>query len=180
MKEGGALLPEEDFKRKFIIEWYDQYSVPIYKYIAKMINDAYQAEDLTQDTFIKAYKYLGDKREIEYPKSFLYRIAHNITVDYMRKQAPIQLVKSIFFDKKDSHPSIEFIVEGREESERLHKLLLTLKTSYRQVIILRKIEGFSIQETARILNWSESNVKSTLFRALKAFEKHLLKGGDYK
>ncbi|WP_231514889.1 RNA polymerase sigma factor [Oceanobacillus salinisoli] len=59
----------------------------------------------------------------------------------------------------------------------MYKTLHRLKTSYRQVIILRKIEGFSIQETAQILKWSESKVKSTLFRALRTLEEQLKKGG---
>ncbi|WP_231514888.1 RNA polymerase sigma factor [Oceanobacillus salinisoli] len=93
-------MPEGDLERKLIMEWYDQYSISIYKYIVKMINDTHQAEDLTQDTFIKAYKYLGNK-EIEYPKTFLYRTAHSITVDFIRKQAPILLVKNFIPSEKD-------------------------------------------------------------------------------
>ncbi|MFA1822105.1 RNA polymerase sigma factor [Virgibacillus oceani] len=169
-------MPEGVTARTIIMNWYDQYSVPIYKYILKMINDTYQAEDLTQDTFIRAYKYLANK-EIDYPKTFLYRIAHNIAIDYIRKQAPIQLVKNIFPDKKDTQISIETIVEGREEVKNMYKTLSGLKSSYRQVIILRKIEGFSIQETAQILDWSESKVKSTLFRAIRTLEDRLNKGG---
>lgn len=169
-------MPGGDFERQLILEWYDQYSIQIYKYIVKIINDTHQAEDLTQDTFIKVYKYLVHK-EVDYPKVFLYRTAHNIAVDYIRKQAPIRLMKNIFPERKDSKASTESIIEGREELKDLYKTLSHLKSSYRQVIILRKMEGLSIQETAQILNWSESKVKSTLFRALRALEDRLKKGG---
>jgi RNA polymerase sigma-70 factor (ECF subfamily) len=169
-------MPEGAWRKDTIMNWYDAYSVQIYKYLVKMINDSYQAEDLTQDTFIKAYTYLGQK-EIDYPKTFLYRIAHNIAVDYIRKQAPIQLVKRIFPSNKVSETSIESIVEARQDMQEIYKTLSNLKISYRQVIFLRKIEGFTIHETAEILGWSESKVKSTLFRAIKALEERLSKGG---
>jgi len=165
-----------DSERKLIIEWYDQYSIQIYKYIAKMINDTYQAEDLTQDTFVKAYQYLVNK-EVDYPKTFLFRTAHNITVDYIRKQSPIHLMKNIFPNRKDSKASIESVMEGREDLKIVYKALSRLKASYRQVIILRRIEEFSIKETAQILGWSENKVKSTLFRASKTLKKQLDSGG---
>lgn len=169
-------MPEGDRTKDTILTWYDTYSVRIYKYIVKMINDTYQAEDLTQDTFIRAYKYLGDQK-IDYPKAFLYRIAHNITIDYIRKQAPIQLVKRIFPNTSVSQTSTESIIEARQDIQEIYQTLSSLKTSYRQVIILRKIEGFSIQETAEILEWSESKVKSTLFRAMRVLEDRLNQGG---
>lgn len=156
------------------MEWYDEYSVLLIKYLAKMLNDSYQAEDLMQETFVKAYQYVLNN-EIEYPKTFLFRIAHNLAVDHIRKQSPIQIVKDFFM--KDSHPSTESILEVREESRELYEAIKALKPNYREVIILRKIEEFSIKETAAILNWSESKVKSTLFRATEALEKQLRKGG---
>lgn len=142
-----------------------------------MINDVHQAEDLTQETFIKAYRYLDLESEVNYPKTFLYRIAHNLTVDHVRKKAPIYMVKELFSSKKDSSQSIESVIQIREDSKVLYESLQLLKPSYRQVIILRKIEEFSIQETAQILNWSISKVKSTLYRALRALEDQLNRRG---
>ena|SRR5690625_3359748 len=169
-------MPEGECTKETIMNWYDAYSMQIYKYLVKMINDSHQAEDLTQDTFIKAYKYLG-KKEIDYPRTFLYRIAHNIAVDYIRKQAPIQLVRRVFPNHKVSEASTETIVEARQDIQEIYKTLSNLKIAYRQVIILRKIEGFTIHETAEILGWSQSKVKSTLFRAMNALEERLNKGG---
>ena len=170
-------MQDEEMNQQLIIQWYDQYSMPLFKYIVKMIKDVQQAEDLTQDTFMKAYKYISTKKEVTYPKTFLYRTAHNLTIDHIRKHAPIQMMKDFFTNKKDPGPSVESIIEVREASKELYTALLALKTSYRQVIILRKIEAFSIRETAHILNWSESKVKTTLFRGLQALENELDKGG---
>lgn len=162
-------------ERELIMQWYDDYSVLLFKYIAKMIKDVYQAEDLTQETFTKTYEYIISGKDVIYPKTFLFRVAHRLTVDYIRKQKPIHIAKDLFL--KDSRPLTESIMEIREDSKELYQAIESLKTSYRQVIILRKIEEFSIKETAVILNWSESKVKSTLFRALNALENKLIIGG---
>jgi RNA polymerase sigma-70 factor (ECF subfamily) len=100
-----------------------------------------------------------------------------VAIDYLRKQKPIQKLQDFFTRQKDSKLSTESIVEIKEESLEIYSVLSQLKTSYRQVIMLRKINRFSIQETAQILGWSESKVKSTLHRAIKKLEKKLVEGG---
>ena len=104
-------------------------------------------------------------------------IAHNNTVDYIRKQKPVKIFQEIFQTMKDSEPLPEDTLEIRESSIELYKALSRLKSSYREVIILRKIKDFSIRETSEILNWSEGKVKTTLYRAITALENELLKEG---
>jgi RNA polymerase sigma-70 factor (ECF subfamily) len=141
-----------------------------------MIHDYQQAEDLTHDTFIKAYKYYGSFERRANPKTWLFSIAHNITIDFIRKQKPVKLIKDMILTKKDSN-LLEDTIEVKESSRELYKALSKLKESYREVIIIRKIKGFSIQETSEVLNWSESKVKTTLYRAIPALEKQLIKEG---
>lgn len=160
-----------------ITNWYHLYSDSIFKYILTMINDYQQAEDLTHDTFIKAYKNHHTFQKKSKPKTWLFSIAHNNTVDYIRKQKPVKIFQEIFQTNKDSAPLPEDTLEIRERSIELYKALSRLKSSYREVIILRKIKEFSIGETSEILNWSEGKVKTTLYRAIPALEKELLKEG---
>lgn len=160
-----------------IEEWYTQYSDSIFKYILLMVKDYQLSEDLTHETFMKAYRNHQTFKRDSSPKTWLFRIAHNVTVDDLRKRKPIILFKEFFHSKKDKHPLPEEIVQIKETSKELCQALGTIKSSYREVIILRKIKGFSIEETAKILNWSESKVKSTMFRAILALEKQMLKEG---
>src|SRR5690625_6196667 len=104
-------LPTRKSHQKHIIEWYDEYSMSLFKYILKIIKDVQQAEDLTQDTFIRAYTYISKENEVKSPKAFLYRIAHIITVDFIRKNKPIYMIKDFFNNKEDPGPTIELIVE---------------------------------------------------------------------
>ena len=167
-----------DQHKDTITTWYDDYSKSIFQYIYKIIQNAYQAEDLTQDTFINAYDYLcKNEANVLYPKTFLYRTGHNLTMDFLRKHKPIQYLKSQYINQSNCEPNIETIVEIKEESKKIFEELAKLKLPYRQVLILRKVEQFSTRETAEILNWSESKVKSTLQRALLKLEDHLIKGG---
>lgn len=166
-----------DYRENEIEEWYMQFHQTIFKYILLMVKDYQQAEDLTHETFVKAYKYHNTFKRNSSAKTWLFSVAHNVTIDYLRKQKPIQLFKEVFNSKKDPNPLPEQIVQIKESSHELYKALASLKESYREVIILRKIKGFSIIETANILDWTESKVKSTLNRAMPALEKQLSKEG---
>ncbi|MEA3318718.1 MAG: RNA polymerase sigma factor [Bacillota bacterium] len=159
------------YKENKIEEWYSQYHQTIFKYIILMVKDSQQAEDLTQETFLRAYKHHHTYKRDSSPKTWLFRIAHNTTVDHLRKMKPIRLFHQVF--QKEQTVSSEDIVILKENSRELYDALNNLKDNYKQVIILRKIKGFSILETAHILDWSVSKVKSTLFRAMQTLTEHM-------
>lgn len=160
-----------------ITEWYQQHGDSIFRYILLMVRDHQQAEDLTQETFIKAFRSYDSFERKANPKTWLFRIAHNVTIDFIRKQKPLELLKELVLLGKSANAAPEGIVEIKENSTELYDALGQLKAPYREVIVLRKIREFSIQETGEILSWSESKVKNTLSRALSALEKQLNKEG---
>ncbi|WP_407461337.1 RNA polymerase sigma factor [Methanobrevibacter sp.] len=174
VKTGGYLSVD---KREEISDWYDTYSASILSFILLMVRDYQQAEDLTQETFVKAYVYRDTFKRQSSEKTWLFSIAHNVTVDYLRKRKPLLVLKEIFLIQEDKAPLPDEKIELKEESHELYKGLSKMKDSYRKVIILRKIKGFSIEDTAMILKWSESKVKSTLSRALLSLKKELIKEG---
>ncbi|CAG9621262.1 RNA polymerase sigma factor [Sutcliffiella rhizosphaerae] len=120
---------------------------------------------MVYETFVRAYQQYHTYKRQSSPKTCLFKIAHNTTIDYLRKMKPIKLFNQVF-QTKERAESTEDIVVLKENSRELYEALSNMKENYKQVIILRKIKGFSILETAHILNWSESKVKSTLHRAL--------------
>lgn len=166
-------------KNKVIVTWYEEHNESIFKFIYLMVQDYQIAEDLRHDTFIKAFTNYDSFKGESSPKTWLYRIAHNITVDWFRKKKPLILLKNAFQSQKDPSKLPLEHVELKEDLVELYQVLGSLKESHRKVIILRKIKEFSIQETALILGWSESKVKSTLFRAIQALEKDMLKEGYF-
>jgi len=166
-----------DNNKQEISAWYEKYSESIFKYIFVMVKEFYQAEDLTHETFVKAYVNIHSFNRDSSPKTWLYSIAHNVTIDHIRKQRPIMLFKEVFPNKRDEDPLPEEAILIKENAKELYAVLGKMKASYREIIILRKIHGFSISETSEILRCSESKVKSTLFRAMKALEKKVQKEG---
>jgi RNA polymerase sigma-70 factor, ECF subfamily len=166
-----------DSRKQHVKQWYQLYSDDIYKYVYFMIGDREQAKDLTQDTFLRAFdKYVFFEEENS--KGWLFRIARNLTIDYLRKKKPL----AFFFDTipalKSTDATPEQIYSFNETEQEIFQALEKIKRSYRDVIVLRKIEGFSIQETSEILGWHESKVKINLLRGMKALNKQLEKEAE--
>jgi RNA polymerase sigma-70 factor, ECF subfamily len=161
--------------RELIEEWYDQFSEPIIKYIVLMTKDYQLAEDIMQDTFIKAYQTISTYRKEASPKTWLFRIAHNLTVDNFRKKKPTIQEIDFFTKYKDNGLGPDDQIYIKERAQQLTKAIMTLKKAYKEVIVLRKVHQFNTKETAEILNWSESKVKSKLRQSLIALEKQLNK-----
>jgi RNA polymerase sigma-70 factor, ECF subfamily len=162
-------------RKEQINDWYHAYSNDIYNYIHFLIGDHEQAKDILQDTFLRAYSHYDSFRG-DNVKGWLFRIARNIAIDDIRKKKPI----SYFLDSipllKSSELSPEQSALLNESEQELYIALNKLKLAYRDVIVLRKIKEFSINETATILGWTENKVKVNLFRGMKALRKELEKG----
>ncbi|MET3695889.1 RNA polymerase sigma-70 factor [Bacillus oleivorans] len=167
---------DQEVIKQNVNKWYEKYSNDIYQYIFFMIGDHEMAKDLVHDTFLRSYSnYLSFRGGNE--KGWLFRIARNITIDFIRKKKPISYLMNTDMQVKANELLPENVVTINESEKELYAALTRLKRSYRDVIILRKLKDFSIQETADILGWNESKVKSTLFRGLKELKKELVKEG---
>ena len=145
---GGTVLKQEE-----LTEWFDEYGESILTYILLMVRDYQQSEDLTQETFIKAYRHQQQFKQKSSVKTWLFSIARNVTKDYFRKKHPLQHYLGLTMEEKDNRPTPEQIVGMNFQTEQLYRAIQQLKLSYRHVIILRKLKEFSTKETALILNW---------------------------
>ncbi|MCU5385033.1 RNA polymerase sigma factor (plasmid) [Klebsiella grimontii] len=164
-------------EQKELTEWFNKYGDSILTYTLLMVRDYQQAEDLTQETFIKAYRHQQQFEQKSSVKTWLFSIANNVTKDYFRKKHPLQHYLGLTMEEKDYKPIPEQIVAMNFQNEQLYRTIQQLKPSYRHVIILRKLKEFSTKETVFVLNWSESKVKMTLKRALVELKNELIRGG---
>lgn len=147
---------------------YESYYSDLYQYVFYSVNHQKQAEDITQEVFIRALlayeRFRGESSE----KTWLFAIARRAVIDWYRKKN-----KEILFDftKWKQPPSQERlpdeIVEARDDTRVLYDGIRQLKANYRDVIILRSIQDLSIKETAEIMDWSVTKVKVTHHRAIK-------------
>jgi RNA polymerase sigma-70 factor (ECF subfamily) len=109
------------------------------------------------------------------PRTWLYSIARNVAVDFLRKNKRVN--DRQFLSNEIEGQSVaetpDKIFQLNETKKELYQAILKLKQSYQDVIILRAIKEFNVAETAAILNWSEAKVRITFHRALKSLEKEM-------
>ncbi len=154
----------------------DAYSAQIYRLALKMLADPNDAEDVLQETFIKAYRSLPSFEGRSSLLTWLYRIATNESLMVLRKRKPQQeLLESDRQGDEDEEAEELQIVDWccmpeREllssESRRfLDQAMEKLSPALKVVFLLRDVQGLSIKETAEVLEVSEAAVKTRLLRA---------------
>lgn len=155
-------------------ELYLQYSDAVHHYIFLIVGNDETAEDLTHDTFVKVKHSLERfKGEASY-KTWLFKIARNCTYDFLRRKRLVQFVPFMSTDIEDKHLTPADYLNNKEATQELYLAIKKLKLAYQEVIILRYIHELSIEETAAILNWSISKVKSKTFIAMKKLKAEML------
>lgn len=159
MKKGG---PEEQF-----LGWYDQFADAIFRHCFFRLSDREKAKDVTQETFMRLWKYLAEGKEIANARAFLYRIANNLVIDEYRKKEMFSLDQmqeetgfDIGFDPKRA-------LESRDEFERAQALIEQIPDPSREALVMRHIDGFSVKEIARITHESENVISVRIHRAME-------------
>lgn len=143
---------------------YNEYADDIYRFLLVHVRDVELAEDLTADTFLKAWNQI-DKFDWKHSRGWLYAIARNNLTDHWRKKKPERLPED--FDVVDDSPGHEELLDKKMELRRAVKALAKLPDEMKSVVSLRFMQGYSVRQTAEALDMSEANVRVVQFRALK-------------
>lgn len=143
-----------------------RYQNKVHRYVLQTIGCPDDAQDLTQDTFVKVFNQLDRWRPKALFRTWLFRIASNTAIDYLRKRRvwnhiPIDEVS----DRLDYDFDIEARLDGQARFKRMIKALATLPPHFRQSILLRELEGMSYADISEVLSISEGTVKSRIARA---------------
>lgn len=158
-------------------EWkymYEMYFDDVYKFLFYLLGNREEAEDLTQDTFIRGFTKRGQFRYQSSEKTWFLAIARNLGIDHIRAKKRLNNFRKILAkDTIDSEPSPDQLLDLSEEKKRLYRCLQLLKTPYREVLTLRGIQDLSVKETSLVLNWPESKVTLTFHRAVKSLREQL-------
>lgn len=152
------------------------YYKPIYFFIYKMVCNEYTAEDITQDTFVKIYKGLSKAEDDIKLSPWIYRIAHNACIDYIRKhKLTFKLLDNVNYEneikdiKGGDNPETNYI--NIELRDKINKVMMKLNSRYKTVLILRDYNDLSYKDIAEILGLSEAAIKSLIHRARLEFQK---------
>jgi len=147
-------------------ELYDRHVVRVYRHIYYLVNDAREAEDLTAQTFLKAWEAIDRYKERGAPiVAWLLRIAHNLTVSYLRSKRDHGVLEETYIDQK-LHRNPEEALEQSTDEDSVRQAILGLRDEQRQVIILRFVEELDYREVAQVIGKSIPAVRVIQHRAL--------------
>jgi len=146
---------------------YDLHVERIYRHVYYRVGNTGDAEDLTQQVFLRAWKAIGRYKKTATPfLAWLMRISHNLVIDFYRSKKD-----TAFLDNElvleDRTPGPEQLVEEHFNQQRIRKVILQLSEEQQQVVLMSFIEGFSYSEIAATLGKKEGNIRVIVHRALK-------------
>ena len=160
----------------------NKYRNSVYNLVYRMVRDIQEAEDLTQEAFIKAFNSLAQFNEEYAFSTWLYKIATNNCIDFFRKRKlqTLSLDKPIQYKDSEIHHEIpdpelnpEKNILASERTSIIREAIETLPEKYYTAIILRHTEEKSYEEIAEILHLPIGTVKARIFRAREMLNKAL-------
>jgi len=164
---------------------FNKYKISVYRFILYLSRDQNVAEELFQETWLRAARYLPSQPGIKNFKSWIFRIATNLHRDQLRKQRIRRIFgsrRSVESDIADnfSRESADSIIPVTDDNPgridlqlALNKAIANLPEKQRRIFVLKEIEGFKHREISKILNLPVGTVKSLLHRAIKNLQQEL-------
>ena len=150
----------------------EQYQHRLLRYLVYLSGNRELAEDLFQETWIRVlergHQYDG-RREFS---TWLYAVARNLTIDYLRKKSPVSLDGLMDnedhapVEPADTRPSAWELVAQRQQADRISAALLGIPAEYREAIVLRFQDGLALDEIAAVTGAPVGTVKSRIYRGL--------------
>lgn len=170
---------------------FEQYRQPIRRYVMTLVRDTSEADDITQETFLRAYRSLSALQEQAKLSPWLYRIATNICYDRFRQASTRPRCQSVdevagaangpsqaeWADQNS--PRLDRAIEQKQMSACVQEYLENLSDSYRAAILLHDVEGLSNPEIAEMLGCSLATVKIRLHRARTRLKAALDRACDF-
>ena len=164
-----------------------EYEKNVYNIALRMTGNSEDAADMTQEAFIKAYNSLSAFRGDSKFSVWLYRIVSNVCLDFLRSKNRRPTVslsvedddgEDAQLDVADESQSPELLLDRKLTRESVRRGLDSLPPDYRQILLLREIQGLSYDEIAQALGLEVGTVKSRIFRARKRLCTFLIDDGN--
>lgn len=149
---------------------YDEYADAIFRHMYLRISDRERALELMQEVFSRFWQRLCTGVQIEHPKAFLYRSAHNAVVNELRDRKKIASLESLMeegFDVMYEAADAEQLSLQKEIVEKLH----ALEEPYKESLVLRYVDGLAVKEIAALLEESENTISVRLKRGVEKLRK---------
>jgi len=173
-EERRIVLKAVERDQEAFAQLYDRHVVRVYRHIYYMVSDSTTAEDLTAQTFLKAWEAIDRYKERGAPiVAWLLRISHNLTVSYLRSKRDHSELDETFLDSKMTRNPEEALEQASDEKS-MREAVLKLRDEQRQVIMLRFVEEMDYREVADIIGKSVPAVRVIQHRALGNLRKIMM------
>lgn len=172
MKEENEQSKKMAIEREFLSA-YDDYSRAIYRHIYFRVSNKELADDLTSETFLKSWNYIAEGKTIKTIKSFLYKTANNLIIDYYRQKYKESLPLDETIEISEQSESLSEKLEKKISMEAVMENLNKLPKDYIQILIYRYVDELSIPEIKELTGKSATNIYVMIHRALKEMKKRI-------
>lgn len=170
-------LMDEQIENEFKNAISDLYPRLLRSISAYLAGSSVDAEDIVQETFLKAYRNLGSFEGKSGLYTWLYTIARNLSIDEFRKRKYEKNISSVSVDEFElESDSFETELE-KENILNLRKAIAELPDLLKSVVIMKTVDGFSYEEIAEITGVNEQTLKNRMFRARKELAEIMKKMG---
>ena len=150
---------------------YDLYIDKIYRFIYFKVKSSDDAQDITSDVFLKAWRYIiQNENEVRSINSFLYTLAKNTVTDFYRKKRQQEVPLEDSDNLVDESKTVLEELNISSDMESVKESLIKLKDEYREVIILKYIDELSIKEISKIINKKAGATRVLIHRALQTLK----------
>jgi RNA polymerase sigma factor (sigma-70 family) len=166
--------PDPDFP-----SFYQTTLSPLRRYLASLMNDPAEAQDIAHDAYLKTYDAMR-RKEISRPQAFLFTTARRLALNFrMRRASRMRPEENAVLDREaDPTPDAAQLAMARQEQEALMRAIAALPEGCREVLILRNQEELSHREIAERLGIATSTVEKHLARALRLLREALQENPD--
>jgi RNA polymerase sigma-70 factor (ECF subfamily) len=157
----------------------EQYQHRLYRYLLRLVSQPSTAEDLFQQTWLRVMERIQNYDPRRSFEGWLFAVAHNLAIDYLRRRQPESLDESVFSAERPSDwarsadPGALDQLMSQERSDLVVEAVADLPVPFREVITLRFEEEMKLEEIADALALPVGTVKTRLHRALKALRQSL-------
>jgi RNA polymerase sigma-70 factor (ECF subfamily) len=151
------------------VQIYEHFSPQIHRYVFRLIGNQEQADDVTQETFLKAFQSIHGISRDSNLGAWLYRIASNVCFDLMRRRKLITWMPILEENDRSSEFTEDDFSPRVIESQLVRRALGEMPPALAVCLVLRSVEGFSCEEIAEILKIPKGTVFSRLARARESF-----------
>jgi RNA polymerase sigma-70 factor, ECF subfamily len=152
-----------------VSELYEVVRPSLMAYVYQLVGSTHDAEDVIQAAFLKLFDQLSQKAVIPNPRSWLYRVAHNLAIDQIRRVNRRESLVQEWLSDGQSGVNPDSVEESLIQRQRIERSLGMLNERERDCLMLRA-EGLSYSEIAEVLGISSKSVSVYLARGLKKFE----------